>query len=176
MREMPDRFRAALGVATALAALLLSACGTTSTPTATVSTSSPKTGTKSQFIAQAEAICRTLSAHEKPLRARQESLKGLPSAVADRTFVSLARQVVALSRAADRKLVVLPRPTGDRQALEKLLTSYSAEAAAAATIADAAANEEGTVGEDAEAALKRSIAANSPLADAFGMKDCFGSE
>jgi hypothetical protein len=181
MHAMPDRPRAALGLLVGLIAVLLSACGTTGTPTTTVhadvSASTPNAlPTKARFAAQAQAICVTLSAQEKPLEARQGSLKGLPITTAEKAFVSLARQVVVLSRAADSKLERLPRPPSDARAIEQLLRSFSEEATDATGIADAAANQESTAGEAAEGALKKSIAANSSLAAAYGMKDCIGSE
>ena len=119
---------------------------------------------------------RTLTAREAPLRARQESLKRLPAPVADKSFVSLARQVVALSLAAETKLETLPRPAEDDGPIGKLLASYSSEVADASTIADAAVKEESTLGEDAEDALRKSIAATAPLAASLGMKECIDPE
>jgi hypothetical protein len=174
MHAMPDRPRPALGLAVGLAALLLSGCGGSGTRTGAAGASAATT--KARFVAQAEAVCRALSAQEQPLKARQESLKGLPVAEADKAFVSLARRVVSLSRAAEGKLQALPRPPDDAQAIEKLLTSFSEETADANDIANAAASRESTLGEGAEQALRRSIAANSALADAYGMKACIGSE
>jgi hypothetical protein len=178
---MPDRLRPAHGLAVGLAVLLLSGCGTAGTRTATaherVSASTHRTAaTKARYIAQAEAVCRALSTQEKSLKARQESLKGLPSASADKAFVSLARHVVALSRAAEGKLHALPPPPADVRAIDVLLTSFSEEIADATDIANAAANQESTIGEAAEGALKKSIADNTSLASAYGMKDCIGSE
>lgn len=172
---MPDRPRPALGLAIALAVVLLSGCGATSTQTAAVSASTPTAATKAHFIVQAEGICRTLTAQEKPLRARQESLERLPTASDDSAFVSLARQVVVISQAANSKLHKLPRPPGDAHAIEQLLTGFSEEVADATRIGDAAAAEESTPGEAAEEALKRSIAENGGLAEAYGMKLCIGS-
>ncbi len=174
---MPDRPRPSLGLAVVLAILLLSGCGTTSTPSAKVSVSTPRGGqTKARFIAQAEAICRTLSAQEQPLKARQESLKQLPTATAEKAFVSLAHQVVVISRAANNKLHALPRPPDDVQAIEKLLAGFSEEVAETTGIANAAVSQESSIGEAAERALKKSIATNSALADEYGIKGCTGSE
>ena len=178
---MPHRLRPALGLAVALLALLLSGCGTTGTPSATVhakvSASSPQAlPTKASFIAQAQAICRALSAQEAPLKTRQESLKGLPNAAADSAFVSLARHVVALSQAANGKLQALARPPGDASAISELVRNFSQDATYVADIAEAAVKQESTGGEDAEDLLKRSLARDSRLADAYGMQDCFGSE
>lgn len=174
---MPDRLKPALGLAVLLGVLLLSGCGRAGTqaPTVSAPTSTAMT-TKAHFVAQAESICRNLSAQEKPLRARQESLKRLPTASAGSAFVSLVRRVVVISDAANSKLHALPQPPGDAQAIDKLLTGFSEEAAEVSSIADAAAGQESTVGEAAEGALKRSIADNSGLADAYGMKACIGSE
>jgi hypothetical protein len=175
---MPDRLRRALGLAAGLLILLLSGCGSTGTRTNThADESAPASGahaTKAHFIAQAEAICHTLSEQERPLRGRQESL-GVDNASSEKAFVSLARQVVSFSRAADVRLRVLARPADDRE-IEQLLTSFAQEVVDANDIATAAANQNSTIGEDAQESLRRSIAANSALADAYGMKDCIESE
>ncbi len=179
MHAMLDRLRPALGCAVGLVVLSLSGCGGSGTSVGTAGTSASTTGapaTKARFVAQAEAVCRTLSAQEQPLKRQQESLKGLPVATADKDFVALAQQVVTLSKAAERRLRALPRPPGDDQAIERLLTSFSAETADATAIANAAARQESTIGEDAEQALRKSIAADSALASAYGMQACIGSE
>jgi hypothetical protein len=184
---MVDRPRAALSLAVALVALAATGCGSTSTPTAAstqagtgqTAASAATSGsvpTKAQFIAQAEDICRKLSSEEKPLKARQEALKGLSAASSDKAFVSLAHQVVALSRAAGGKLQALPRPPGDAGMIEKLLIVYNEDATDVSNIAYAVANQESSAGEAAAEALKRSITVNSGLAEGFGMKDCTGSE
>ena len=109
MHAMLDRLRPALGLAAGLAAVLLSGCGPTGAATtgahAGESTSTAGVqATKARFVAQAEAVCHTLNVQEQPLKARQESLKGLSTAAAGNAFVSIARQVVTFSRAADEKL------------------------------------------------------------------------
>ncbi|MGD0452563.1 MAG: hypothetical protein ABSB69_03120 [Solirubrobacteraceae bacterium] len=174
---MPDRLRPALGLAMAAAAVLLSGCGSAGKPAATAHTTAqgPPT-TKARFVAQAGAICHTLSAQEKLLKARQEALKGLPAQSADTAFVALVDQLVADSRAAESKLRALGRPAGDARAIEGLLSALSEEATDASGIAKAADNQENSLGEAAEQALKRSVAANSALAAAYGMSDCIGSE
>jgi hypothetical protein len=157
-----------------MAAFGASGCGTSSTQTTAGNASSSATAsksiaTKAQFVAQTESICHKLSSQEKPLKARQESLKGLPAASSEKTFVSLANQVVALSRSAARQLRALPRPPG-----EELLTAYTEEVTSVANIAYSAVHQESSAGEAAEATLKRSIATNSGLAQEFGLKDCIG--
>ncbi|MGA2454840.1 MAG: hypothetical protein ABSG93_15085 [Solirubrobacteraceae bacterium] len=178
---MPGRPRAALGLAAGLATLLLAGCGSSGTRTVTVQATAPSStpgvsATKAQFVAQAEAICRKLNAQEQPLKARQETLKGLPNSTAEKIFVSVARQVVTVSRAADGKLRALPRPAGDAHAIEQLLTGFSEEVADASEIADAAVSQENNLAEGAEQGLKRSVAENSAAAAEYGMKDCIGSE
>ncbi len=178
---MPDRLRPALGLAAGLATVLLSGCGSTGAGTtgARAGESASTAGvqaTRAGFVAQAEAVCHTLSVQEQPLKARQESLKGLSTASAGSAFVSIARQVVTFSRAADDKLRALARPPADAQAIDQLLTAFSQEIAYATNIATAAAHEENTPGEDFEHQLRKSIAANSALAAAYGMKDCIGAE
>jgi hypothetical protein len=181
MHAMPGRPRAALCLAAGTVALLLSGCGGSSTRTVTVQASVPSsaagaTVTKAHFVAQAEAICRKLSAQEQPLKARQATLRELPNSTAEKIFVSLAHQVVTVSRAADGKLRALPRPAADAHAIEMLLTGFSEEVADASEIASAAVSEENNLAEGAEQGLKRSVAENSAAAAEYGMKDCIGSE
>jgi hypothetical protein len=178
---MADRLRAALGLAIVMAAFGAVGCGASSTQTtagsaSTSATASKSIATKAQFIARAESICRKLSSQEKPLKARQESLKGLPPASSDKPFVSLADQVVTLSRGAVSQLRALPRPPGEAGRIAELLTIYNEEATNVSNIAYSVAHQESSAGEAAAAALKRSIATNSGLAQEFGLQDCIGSE
>jgi hypothetical protein len=173
---MRDQLRPALALATVLAGLACSGCSG-STPTTTAHANRSATAaTKAHFVAQAERICSTLATDEQPLKTRQESLKGLPVATADKAFVSLVHQVVALSQTAASKLGSLPRPAQDAAAIEKLLSSFSQETSEATSIADAASRQESTAGEAAEDALKRSASKNRVLAQEYGMQDCIGSE
>lgn len=167
---MSARLRPALGLAGGLAVLLLAGCGGGSASTAGASTE------KAHFVAHAQAVCRTLEARERPLKARQESLKGQPTATADKAFVTLARQVAVLSRAAEGKLQALPRPAADAHAIAGLLTSFTQEIADVSAVANAVADNQPETGESADAALRKSIAQNSALADAYGMNACVGSE
>ncbi len=168
----------------ALIALAMGAVGcgsTTSTQTgsggaATSAASGTPAPSRARFVAQAEGFCRTLSSGEKPLKAREEALKGLPSAAYDKAFVVVANQVVALSRTAAEKLKTLPRPPADAASIEKALDAYSEEVADVANISYSVANQESSAGEAAVAALKRSIAGNASLAERYGLKDCTGSE
>jgi hypothetical protein len=172
---MRDLLRGALGLAGVAIALLCCGCGSSASTNSHAR--SPKgTSTKAQFVASAESICGTLSAQEKPLRARQESLKKLPMATADKEFVALVRQVVAFSHAAYGKLQLLSPPAGDAGTIEKLLSSFSSETNDAKAIASAASRQESDIGEAAEEALKKSVARSSTLAAEYGMKDCIGSE
>jgi hypothetical protein len=176
---MRDPLRAALGLATVLAALVCAGCGSSSTSDTNAQTSnsaSSSTATKAQFVTQAEAICRTLSAQERPLKTRQESLKGLSPDLADTAFVAIVEKVIAYSHAAGGKLATIPRPAADAQAIEKLLSSFSEETAEAKAIGQAARKQESGAGEDAQDALRKTIDANLPQADAYGMKDCIAAE
>jgi hypothetical protein len=168
---MLARLRPALGLAGGLVLVLLAGCGASGS-----ASTAGALAAKARFVADAQSVCRTLKAQEQPLKARQESLKGQPTAVADKAFVSVARQVAALSRAADAKLQALPRPTADAHAIAGLLTSFSQEIADVTNVANAVAENQPAVGESADAALRKSIAQNSALADAYGLNACFGSE
>ena len=174
---MPTRSRPAFGLAMVLAAALLSSCGSSNNSTSTsTGATAPATGTaatKAGFVAQAETICRQLGKEEKPLEASQASLTGGGSA--SNTFASLAHQVVALSRAAETKLKAIPRPPADAAAIGTLLASFTQEVTDANTLALAAVKQESTVGEAAEGALRRSIAAHSRLAAEYGTTLCTGA-
>lgn len=174
MRSLPTPAPALPAV---LLALVCAGCGSSSTPTtASNASAAASAATKAQFIAHAESICASLSTQEKPLKARQEALKGLPVATADTEFVSLVHQLVAFSQTAATKLQLLPKPAQDAQSIEKLLTALSAESTEANDIAAAASRQESSTGEAEEQALRRSIANNRKLAAQYGMKDCIGEE
>ena len=177
---MRDPLRAVLGLAAVLAALVCAGCGSSSTSGTNAHTSgsasTSSTATKAQFVAQAEAVCRTLSAQERPLKTRQESLKGLSPDLADTAFVAIVEKVIAYSQAASGKLAAIPRPAADGQAVEKLLSSFSEETAEAKAIGQAARKQESGAGEDAQDALRKTIDANLPQAAAYGMKDCIAAE
>ncbi len=178
---MPDRLTPALGIMLVLAALSLAACGGSGGSSASdgASAAAPVTGsnaTKTEFVAQAQAVCAALSTAEQPLKARQESLKGLPTAAADRAFVSLAHQLVALSSAASSKLHALAVPAADARPIRTLLSGFSEEIDDASDIATAAAAEDNSSGELAAKSIRRLIATYGSLADAYGMSDCIGSE
>jgi hypothetical protein len=170
---MPNRSRPALGLALVLVTALLCGCGSSGKSVVTTTPAASAGGpTKAQFVAQAEAICRMLSTQEKPLEASQASLTGGGSS--GTTFASLARQVVALSKAAETKLVALPRPPADAAAIGTLLASFTTDVNDANALAQAAVKQESSAGEAAEGALRRSIAAHGQLASEYGMKLCTG--
>jgi hypothetical protein len=174
---MRGQLRGTLGLAAVLAALLCSGCGgSASTSSTGTHAGEAASTTKAQFVAQAETICRTLSAQEKPLQARQEALKGLAPEVADAEFVSIVGKVVAYSQAAAGKLQALARPPGDAQAIEKLLSSFSQETTDVKAIEQAARKQESTPGEEAQDALRKTIDEHLALAEAYGMKDCIAAE
>jgi hypothetical protein len=159
----------------ALIGAALSGCGSGDAKT-TGDARSLTSASRAQFIAQAQDICGRLADRAKPLKARQASLKALPATVADKDFVSLARELAADSRQAGSELDALARRVGADHAVEGLLASFATETADVSTIAGAAASEEATRGEDAETSLRRSVEANEARAQEFGMKDCIGSE
>jgi hypothetical protein len=175
---MPARPSAALGLLVGVALVLLAGCGGSSAShNAPAGTSaSDASAAKASFVAHAQELCRTLDAQEQPLKVRQESLSHLPSTVADKEFVALVDQLVALSRTAESKLRALPRPAGDTRDIEALLTSFSQQLTDATEVASAAGKEESDLGEAAVLALKRSIAKNVALAQRYGMKGCLSTE
>jgi hypothetical protein len=162
---MPDRPRPALGLVVGVA-LLLAGCGTSSAPRDTTAgaSASDASAARTSFVAHAQEVCRTLNAQEQPLKVRQESLKRLPSTVADKEFIALVNHLVALSRTAEGKLRALPPPAGDAHDIERVLTSFSQQLADVTEVASAAGKEESDVG---EAAM---------LAQRYGMKACLSAE
>lgn len=178
---MAHRPRAALVIVVALTTLGAAGCGSSSSQTATSNASTPvasanSTTTKAQFVARAEAICRKLSAEEKPLKASQESLKGASAAAAQQTFVSLAGKVVKLSRTAEGQLRAIPPPPGEAAAIDQLLAVYREEATDVSNIAYFLTHQENSAGEAAAQALKRSVTGIVATARSYGMKDCIESE
>jgi hypothetical protein len=175
---MPARPRPALGLAVGVALTLFAGCGASSTPAVTSSgaSASDASAAKASFIAQAQAVCRKLDAQEQPLKVRQESLSRLPSTVADKEFVALVHQLVALSRTAEGKLRALTRPPGGAQDIERVLASFSQQLTDVTEVASAAGKEESDLGQAAVLALKRSIAQNIALAQRYGMKACLSAE
>jgi hypothetical protein len=178
---MAHRPRAALGIVVAITTLGAAGCGSSSSQTTTSNASTPaattkSTTTKAQFVARAEAICRRLSAEEKPLKASQESLKGASAASAQQTFVSLADKVVKLSRTAEGQLRAIPPPPGEAAAIDQLLAVYREEASDVSNIAYFLTHQENSAGEAAAQALKRSVTGIVATARSYGMKDCIEAE
>lgn len=174
---MPRLSNATTALPAVMLALACAGCGSSNTSsTAGAANAAAGAATKAQFIAQAEDICAKLSSQEKPLRVRQEALKGLPVDVADTDFVALVHQLVAFSKAAAGKLAQLPQPAHDRQPIAKLLAIFAAETTEATDIASAASRQESSTGEADQQALRKSIANNRALAAQYGMKDCIGAE
>jgi hypothetical protein len=172
---MASRPTAAFGLAAALVACSMSGCGGTASHDGT-HTSPAALAAQRRFIAQATTICQGVRAAERPLRAREEGLKGQPLATAEKAFVSLARQAAAIAHAADARLGALPRPSDDAHAIAQLVQAYGEQASDAGEIASAAASKEGSAGEAASVALSRSIAAHLTSAKSLGMGECLNAE
>lgn len=181
--------RSCSALATALVALAATGCGSTSTKTVAESTSPQavavhaRTTTSSpparaQFIAQADAVCRTLKSEQAPLEARVHALNGSSenSPSNYKALAVLLRQSVRFARTADAKLQSLSKPPGDRATIEKLFAGYSEEATDATKFADALAREERGAWEAAERALTKAIARDRGLARGYGFRVCGTSE
>jgi hypothetical protein len=159
-----------------LIAVLCSSCGSSSKASTGTGASSAEASAKADFVTQAQRICSTLSTQEKPLKARQEALKGLSAAAAAQAFVALVRQLVAFSHAASAKLRLIPEPPGNAGAIHQLLSAFSQETSAATALATAAAKQESNTGETVQDALRSSIAHNRAAARQYGMSQCIGAE
>jgi hypothetical protein len=159
-----------------LVALLCTGCGASSKASTTAGASSAEASTKASFIAQAQHICSTLSTQERPLKARQEALKGLSAAAAAQAFVTLVRQLVAFSHAASAKLKLIPEPPASAGAIHQLLSGFAQETSAATALATAASKQESNTGETVQDALRSAIAHNRAAARQYGMSECIGAE
>jgi hypothetical protein len=187
--------RSSSALAAAFVALATAGCGsTTNTVHSAATSTNPSTEastvtlrskghetavpTKAQYIAQADAICRTLKSQQAPLKARVRALNGssqnTPSAI--KALAPLVHQSVRFSRAADAKLESLSKPTGERGTIEKLLAGYSEEARHATNFADALEHEERGAWEAAEKALAKTLGLDRSLAHGYGFKVCGNSE
>jgi hypothetical protein len=184
--------RSSSALATGLAALAATGCGSTSTKTGPAHTATSAAAlethtatdhlsqrpTKAQFIGEADAICRTLKSEQAPLKARVRALnassENLPAAY--KALAPLLRQSVGFARTADSKLQALPKPPGDAGRIEKLLTGYSEEAADVTNFADALGKEERGAWEASEKALAKALARDRGLARGYGFKVCGTSE
>jgi hypothetical protein len=171
---MASRPTAAFGLAAMLVACVVSGCGGTSSHGSSASPAAR--AAQQRFVAQATSICRGVRAEERPLRAREEALKGQPLGAAEKAFVSLARQAAAIAHAADERLRALPRPSGNSQAIAQVVQAYGEQASDASEIAHAAAVKEGAGGESASVALSRSIATHLASAKSLGMGACLDVE
>ena len=171
---MADRPTVVLGLVATVATLALAGCGSSSTNTSTAQTTAGSATTKAQFAAKAEVICQRLTAQEKPLKARQESIKHLSVAASEKAFIKLVGELVDFSNAAGSKLKALPRPSADAAKIEQLLEAFRAETADVAEIARAVSHQETANGEAAAASLKRSVDNNTSAAEGLGMKECIG--
>ncbi|MGO8905949.1 MAG: hypothetical protein ACLQMH_10045 [Solirubrobacteraceae bacterium] len=162
-----------------LAALVGTGCGTTSTQTVRVPTTSAATPvpTRAGFIAQADEICQTAQTQLTPLKARVEALQGqTPSSSIYKTLGTLLREDVTISRAVEKKLQALPQPPADAATIEKILAGLSEEITDKNNAANAVANEETSAIEADSTADKKAKAYDEGLAQGYGMKVCGRSE
>jgi hypothetical protein len=129
---MRDQLRPALVVVMIVAGLLSAGCGSSDNHAASVHAGAESTptgvSTKAQFVTQAQAICQGLSASEKPLKARQETLKSLPSAAADKLFVSTASS----KHSHDPLTTLRPYPSCSRVSPQRSTTRLASPALRAA--------------------------------------------
>lgn len=159
------------------AATTASKAASTATPTSSSTTATaPTNAATARFAAQARVICQSMSAREKSLKRRQETLKGHSLAAIEREFASLAGELADLSTAAGSRLAKLPRPAADAAAIERLLSAFASEANDVRAISKAVTSGESTAGEQATQELKDTASANAAEARRLGLEDCIGSE
>ena len=165
-------------IASALAALLASGCGSTSSPTTQPgSGSSASSVTRAQFVARANAICTALHGEQALLKPRLTALEHLQSArLARKAGAGIAHESVALARAAEAKLRALARPAADAATIERLLAGYREEVTYATSIANAIASEYPRGQEAAARNLKHAVLVDRGLAAGLGLNVCATSE
>jgi hypothetical protein len=178
---MPRRLTVGL-----IGAVLFAGCGSSSTKTVTVPTSthtatagtSPvattSPPTRAQFIAQADAVCRSLKSQQAPITSKVGELEAKSGTSSKSALVALVLQDVTLARAADAKFAAIPKPPSDVATIEKLLTGYAEEATDLSNFADAYSNGERVAQESASASLKKAIAFDRGVAQGYGLKLCGG--
>lgn len=141
--------------------------------TATPATPLPApTTTRAQFITRADAICTELHAKDRPLELRAEALSRQASTASRGVLADLFEESIALARAADAKLSALARPGPDRSAIAALLRGYGSEAQDVSALATALRNDEPTLQESSEAALRGTESADKALARSLGLTAC----
>jgi hypothetical protein len=177
--RVAGRSTSALGLACVLGALGVAGCGSTNTTSAStpaVRDNRVAHAARRQFVAQASAVCASAGAQERPLKAREQALKGEPVAEANQAFVSLAREAASIAHNADERLRALKEPPAEAAKVQQLLQAYSEEANDAREIANAVAHQENNVGEAVSSALSKLIAGNVASAERLGMGECFTLE
>jgi len=132
----------------------------------------PASAAPAQFISQADAICAELQATDRPLELRAEALSREASTVSRRLLAGLFDESIALARAADAKLAALARPAAERATIAELLTGYGSEAQDVSHLTTALRQNEPSLQESSEAALKGTEESDRALARSLGLKVC----
>jgi hypothetical protein len=154
-------FRSAHVLAVAIVvALMLSACGTARTQADL---------TKAQFIARADAICRTTDAKLAYIRQLAAKLGRARSAPA------VMRQEMATARLATARLESLPEPPGESEAIGRWLTARTVAATVARDAAEAPPAEDRAAVKDVFAELEAARARAGRLARDYGLEACGAS-
>jgi hypothetical protein len=145
---------------TIIVALLLGACGTARTKADL---------TRAQFIARADAICRTTDAKLAYIRQLAAKLGRAPSAA------PVMRQEVAAARLATARLESLPEPPGESGAIGSWLTARTVAATVASDAAEAPSGEDRAAVKDVFAELEVARTRAERLARDYGLEACGAS-
>ena len=145
---------------TIIAALMLGGCGTARTKADL---------TKAQFIAGADAICRTTEAKLAYIRQLAAKLGRAPSSA------PVMRQEVAAARLATARLESLPEPPGESGAIGRWLTARTVAATVASDAAEAPSGEDRAAVQDVFAELEVARARAERLARNYGLEACGAS-
>jgi hypothetical protein len=146
------------------AALLTAGCGG-----GDEGSSADKPLTKSQFIAQAGAICRDVKKAHKPYA---EQVGKLPRNVEIKRVAPILEATLAESREGLARLRALQSPPADKAAIDAYYGAAEALLEAHSQLADAARTNDRATGERVAATTGALSADERRLATAYGLKDC----
>ncbi len=110
IRGVAKRRAVALGSLSLAVAALVAGC----------SSPSSATPSKASYDKQADAICKTYSAKEN------SAASALTSSTTNAQIVSALNKAISLGEEGSKKLQALPKPTGERAALNKAFTAQTA--------------------------------------------------
>jgi hypothetical protein len=131
--------------------------------------------TKAQFIAHADAICRSEDVKLAYIEQRAASLEGA-SLASFRTVPHLIRKTVAIHEVTNAKLEALPQPPAETTAIGRWLTARIVATTVALDAAEAPAGKDLIAARDLQQQLTRAIVLVRGLAHSYGFAVCDAGE